>query len=157
MAGFDPRISVVGSDCSTNCAPANHCPNRSPCLKLFLLMITLGEWLMATTSLSLFSNADRVMGEHWKEFFTIFYFYWDSIWNINFSKEALPKLFRYWTFKRFKFTSLFSWMVGEQKTINKWYFIGRLAVILYHKINADPSYRKQMWFIQMVNTCKFID
>ena len=98
MAGFDPRISVVGSDCSTNCAPANHCPNRSPCLKLFLLMITLGEWLMATTSLSLFSNADRVMGEHWKEFFTIFYFYWDSIWNINFSKEALPKLFRYWTF-----------------------------------------------------------
>ena len=30
-------------------------------------------------------------------------------------------------------------MMKEQKTINEWEFIGQLVVILYHKIDADPS------------------
>ena len=45
-------------------------------------------------------------------------------------------------------------MAQELKTINEWQFIGRLAVILYHKIDADPSLPEADVIIQMVNTCK---
>ena len=48
-------------------------------------------------------------------------------------------------------------MMKEQKRINEWWFIGQLAVILYHKIDVDPSLQEADVIIQMVNTSKCTD